>query len=56
MAGVPPFGVTNQVLFTAFNGTAMAGLMPTSTLAAGTYQLFGNTVDGQTKVLRFVIQ
>lgn len=25
-------------------------------LAAGTYQLFGNTVDGQTKVLRFVIQ
>jgi hypothetical protein len=25
-------------------------------LAAGTYQLFGNTDDGRTKVLRFVIQ
>ena len=25
-------------------------------LAAGTYQLFGNTVDGRTKVLRFVVQ
>ena len=25
-------------------------------LAAGTYQLFGNTVDGRTRVLRFVIQ
>jgi len=25
-------------------------------LAAGTYQLFGNTPDGRTKVLRFVVQ
>jgi hypothetical protein len=25
-------------------------------LAAGTYQLFGNTDDGRTRVLRFVIQ
>jgi hypothetical protein len=25
-------------------------------LAAGTYQLFGNTTDGRKKVLRFVIQ
>ena len=25
-------------------------------LAAGTYQLFGNTTDGRTRVLRFVVQ
>ncbi len=30
--------------------------MNVSNLLAGTYQLFGNTTDGRTKVLRFVIQ
>ena len=30
--------------------------MSVKNLAAGTYQLFGNTADGRTRVLRFVIQ
>jgi hypothetical protein len=30
--------------------------MHVKNLAAGTYQLFGNTADGRTRVLRFVIQ
>jgi hypothetical protein len=30
--------------------------MHVKNMAAGTYQLFGNTVDGRTRVLRFVIQ
>ena len=30
--------------------------MNVKNLAAGTYQLFGNTTDGRTRVLRFVIQ
>ena len=30
--------------------------MNVKNLAAGTYQLFGNTADGRTRVLRFVIQ
>ena len=30
--------------------------MNVKNMAAGTYQLFGNTADGRTRVLRFVIQ